>query len=625
MRHRFTLYLSTICCMALLIGGARRAEHIAPNDNSRHAGHLANGVLTVALEARTGEWRPEGPDGPLYTVAAFAESGGALQTPGPLLRAPVGTEMHVTVRNTLSKPMWVYGLGEHRGYNDSVQVGVGESREMRFRATTPGLYYYMARTIASNLTARLTDDAQLNGAISIDPPGVTPLDHIFVISSWFTLDSTTVSGIGPNGVITFNGQSWPYTPRIDMTQGDTTHWRFINATSLPHPLHLHGSYFRIDAKGDGLQDSIYSSEDRRLAVTELVQPGQTMSMTWSPAHSGNWVFHCHIASHATKRQYFEMDRSAPTQMDTSMQMHDDNHLNHMGALVIGIRVKPRGPQMAEQPVSQRVRLLVRSRPKVYGQYYGYGFVGGDSPLAAMRDSFTVPGPTLNLVRGKRVEITIVNQSRDAASIHWHGIELESFPDGVAGWSGTTGTTIPFILPGDSLTVHFTPPRAGTFMYHSHSNEMQQIASGMYGAIIVRDPSAKSDVAERTLLLSDYGPTVNFTKTSAPILLNGKLDPDTIDVRAGAPTRFRFINIRNENLTPIALEQNGAPVSWRIVAKDGADLPEHQIRDRPATMLSSPGETFDAMITPEKPGTMMFRYLAQEGDSTTWQHVVIRAK
>jgi manganese oxidase len=625
MWQRHSIYLGTICCMALLVGGARRAERIAPNDNAHRAGHLANGVLTVALEARNGEWRPEGDDGPAHPVAAFSEVGGALQTPGPIVRATVGTEVRVKMHNALTVPLWVYGLGEHRGYNDSVQVGPGESREMRFRATTPGLYYYSGRTTSSSIANRLSDDSQLNGAIAIDPPGAAAADRIFVISSWFTIDTTTMSGIGPNGIITFNGLAWPHTPRIDMAQGDTLHWRFVNVTPLEHPLHLHGSYYRVDAKGDGLVDSVYSPEDRRLAVTELVLPGQTMSMTWTPVHAGNWVFHCHISSHSTSSRYFEMDRRAPTQMDTSMKMHDEEHLNHMGALVIGIRVKPHGPQPAEPPVSQRIRLLVRSRANVYGKYYGYGFVRGDAPEAAMRDSFSTPGPTLELVRGKRVEITVVNQSRDAASVHWHGIELESFPDGVPGWSGMGSNTIPFILPGDSLTVRFTPPRAGTFIYHSHSNEMQQISSGLYGAIIVRDPAAHSDVDERTLLLSDDGPTISFTKTSQPILLNGRLDADTIDVRAGVPTRLRFINIRNESSTELALDQNGAPVSWRIVAKDGADLPAHQIRERPAAMLSAPGETFDAMITPAKPGTMTFRYLAQAGDSTTWQRAVIRAR
>ena len=42
----------------------------------------------------------------------------------------------------------------------------------------------------------------------------------------------------------------------------------------------------------------------------------------------------------------------------------------------------------------------------------------------------VPGPVLSLVRDEPVAVTIVNRSHDEAAIHWHGIELESFPDGV---------------------------------------------------------------------------------------------------------------------------------------------------------------------------------------------------
>jgi len=253
---------------------------------------------------------------------------------------------------------------------------------------------------------------------------------------------------------------------------------------------------------------------------------------------------------------------------------------------------------------------------------GYGFVRGDAPAAATRDSFSVPGPTLELTRGQRVAITLVNQSHEAAAVHWHGIELESFPDGVPGWSGSGTTTMPFIAPGDSLTIHFTPPRAGTFIYHSHSNEMQQIASGMYGALIVRD-SAAPDSADRTLLFSDDGPAISFVKASPPVLLNGMLHPDTISVLAGTTTRLRMINIRAENATETTLEQNGAPVLWRMVAKDGAALPLNQVRERPATVTSNPGETYDFEIAPKKPGTMILKYLAQPGDSTSAVRAVIR--
>jgi manganese oxidase len=347
-----------------------------------------------------------------------------------------------------------------------------------------------------------------------------------------------------------------------------------------------------------------------------------MSMTWSPKHSGNWVFHCHISSHASSRDYFNVDHLMPSPMVAASVAQDKEHLSHMGGLVLGIRVKPRGPQPPEQPISQSIRLLVRSRANVYGKDVGYGFVRGNSPEAAMRDSFSVPGPTLELTRGKRVAITIVNQSHEAAAVHWHGIELESYPDGVPGWSGSGTNTIPFIMPGDSLTVRFTAPRAGTFMYHSHSNEMQQISSGLYGAMIVRDESSPAE-DERTLLFSDDGPFSNFFVAGPPTLLNGKLHPDTIDVRAGQPTRLRLINIRAENSIHMTVERDGAPVLWRMVAKDGAVLPLHQIRERPAILTTNPGETYDFEITPSKAGTMILRYDPTPGDSTSGTRAVIR--
>ena len=523
------IYVAAICATALPLSGARRASHalaverIAPNDNAHRAGHLANGVLTVALEARHGEWHPEENGEPTISVEAFSVAGGPLQTPGPLLRVPVGTEIRVTMHNALATPMWVYGLGEHRGFADSVEIPAGETRAMHFRATAPGLSYYAGRTLPGAVGGRTIDDSQLNGAIVIDPPGATPSDRIFVISGWARLDSTAVSGLGAGATLAFNGLSWPHTQRIDIVQGDTTHWRIINVTELAHPMHLHGSYFRVDAKGDGHADTIYAPQDRRMAVTEVVLAGQTMSMSWAPVHSGNWLFHCHIASHASSSTYFNASHRMPSAMDAAAVAQDKAHLSHMGGLVLGIRVKPRGVQEPAQPISQSIRLLVRSRANVYGDAVGYGFVRGDSPQAAMRDSFSAPGPTLELTRGKRVAITIVNQSHEAAAVHWHGIELESFPDGVPGWSGSGTTMIPFVLPGDSLTVRFTAPRAGTFMYHSHSNEMQQVSSGLYGAIIVRDDSTPA-MDERTLLFSDDGPFTSLVDTGPPALLNGKLHP-----------------------------------------------------------------------------------------------------
>lgn len=84
----------------------------------------------------------------------------------------------------------------------------------------------------------------------------------------------------------------------------------------------------------------------------------------------------------------------------------------------------------------------------------------DSPAASDPAALPLPGPTLILRRDERVAVDLVNQSHEPAAVHWHGIELESWADGVPGWSGPGDRILPAIPPGDSLTVGFTPDRAG---------------------------------------------------------------------------------------------------------------------------------------------------------------------
>jgi manganese oxidase len=77
------------------------------------------------------------------------------------------------------------------------------------------------------------------------------------------------------------------------------------------------------------------------------------------------------------------------------------------------------------------------------------------------------GPPIVLTRDQPVEIEVVNKLKDSTAIHWHGIELESYYDGVAGWSGEGTQITPPIAPGTSFVARMTPPRAGTFIYHTH--------------------------------------------------------------------------------------------------------------------------------------------------------------
>jgi FtsP/CotA-like multicopper oxidase with cupredoxin domain len=158
--------------------------------------------------------------------------------------------------------------------------------------------------------------------------------------------------------------------------------------------------------------------------------------------------------------------------------------------------------------------------------------------------------------------------------------------------------LPAIAPNDSLTVRFTPPRAGTFMYHSHFDEVGQIASGLYGSIVVVEPGTQYDAeADRVMLFSDDGPTRNFIRGPFPrALLNGKAEPEAIELRAGATYRFRLINIRTDYPASIAIMSNGQPLQWRLVAKDGADLPPSQVRVVPSQLTFAAGEIYDVEFT-----------------------------
>jgi FtsP/CotA-like multicopper oxidase with cupredoxin domain len=205
-------------------------------------------------------WYPEGPDGPGLPVAAFAEEGKPLQNPGPLIRVRTGTNVRVVLRNSLAKPLTLFGLGERRGFaSDSVRLEPGESREVHFRATDPGTHYYAGTTSSGRVLGRNGDDSQLNGAIVVDPSDAAdaPNDRIFMISWWFTIDPASGSGLG-RATLVINGRSWPHTEHLDAARGDSLRWRWINLTELPHPMHLHGFYFRVDAVGDGARYTTYT-------------------------------------------------------------------------------------------------------------------------------------------------------------------------------------------------------------------------------------------------------------------------------------------------------------------------------------------------------------------------------
>jgi FtsP/CotA-like multicopper oxidase with cupredoxin domain len=583
----------------------RAPEAIVANDNRHAAGVLSNGVLTVTLEARDGLWQPEGETSSGVEVAAWAEEGKPPSVPGPLVRVPVGTRVKATLRNSLDKPLTVFGFGATRGITDSIVIPARGSRDVEFRAETAGTFYYLGRRGTIDGHLRFASDMELVGAIVVDPPG-TPArstDRVFVLSWWFEPDPTTPRGFS-RAVMAINGLSWPHTERIDLTQGDSVHWRVVNMTESDHPMHLHGFYFRVNAKGDAVRDTSYAKEQQRLAVTELAGGFSTMALSFLPDRSGNWLYHCHFPDHVSSVWTLDRDKS-----HVAMQHHASDAPHEMFGLVLGLRVAPKGPAPTLAEAPRRVRMIVRQKERTYGAHPGYSIVLGGTPDERDPNAMPVPGPTLALERGKPVAITVVNRAAVPTSIHWHGVELESYSDGVPGWSGAGSQTLPAIRPGDSLTVRWTPPRAGTFMYHSHFDEEMQISSGVFGPIIVLDPGVKYDAeTDRVLFVSTGGPSINLL--SGPFAhhrMNGRTQPEAMNLRVGTRYRLRLINLADHGPVLVSLVDGSEPVMWKAVAKDGATLPPSQATLRPASLVFDAGEIYDFELTPAKAGDLAFTF------------------
>jgi hypothetical protein len=62
-----------------------------------------------------------------------------------------------------------------------------------------------------------------------------------------------------------------------------------------------------------------------------------------------------------------------------------------------------------------------------------------------------------------------------------------------------------------------------------------------------------------------------------------------------------------NTVKIALTENGTPVPWTALAKDGADLPTEQALSGPASILIAPGETYDFRFRPEQEGDLQLTF------------------
>jgi FtsP/CotA-like multicopper oxidase with cupredoxin domain len=304
-----------------------------------------------------------------------------------------------------------------------------------------------------------------------------------------------------------------------------------------------------------------------------------------------------------------MTASAANDGAMAASLTEPNHATEsMAGLLLGVTVRPARearPAQAGRPSPKTpgrvVHLFADMRPRVFGERPGFGFVVQEGTRRPTRDSVPIPGTPLLLTRGEPVRITVHNRLTTPLAVHWHGIELESYADGVGGWSGMGRRIAPMIAPGGAFVARFTPPRAGTFMYHVHNEHGDELASGLYAPLLVLEPGRPFDPqTDRVFVIATGGPGAGRGE-DAPAFINGTASPDTLTLVVGTTYRLRLIDISANEAHAVTLSGPAGPATWRALARDGQDLPSGQATERPAREITAAGVTRDFEFTPAAAG------------------------
>jgi FtsP/CotA-like multicopper oxidase with cupredoxin domain len=207
----------------------------------------------------------------------------------------------------------------------------------------------------------------------------------------------------------------------------------------------------------------------------------------------------------------------------------------------------------------------------------------------------VPGPVIETQVGDTLEVELTNRLSEPTTIHWHGLRIPAPMDG-------TESVQRAVEPGETFEYRFVVPDAGTFWYHSHVNETEQVERGLYGALIVRGGVEPVLDQERVLLLDDLkldeqGQIAPFGdehehhagREGEVLLVNGTQEPQ-LEIAGGQVERWRVVNVANTRFVRLSI--GGRP--FTILGTDGGLLPRPM---QVVEALITPGERLDLAVGP----------------------------
>jgi FtsP/CotA-like multicopper oxidase with cupredoxin domain len=580
---------------------------VVANDNTVPAGKLNKKILELQLEIVWGDFYPEENNTPGLRMVTIREKGKAPSIPAPLIRVETGTKIHAVLYNTIQdSSVTFFGLQKRpSSVCDSILLKPGEKKEISFESGMAGTYLYGVKLGDHEADH---EEQQLGGAFIIDPKGGSLPDRVLVVNiSGFLIDTSLFKN-GYLESLTINGKSWPYTERITPSVGDTVRWRIINSSLRGHPMHLHGFNFTELSLGSVLSDSVFKPGYQPRIVTQNMGGQSTMTMKWVASRPGNWLFHCHLSYHVT----------TDIRLPGAAALDQPNQSPHMAGLVVGISIKP-GPSdlISKGPASEFDLYANHILPGISPRN-GYSLSPDINPDTS---ALTTPGPLLLMKQYQPTFVTVTNRMEVPTSVHWHGLDLDSWADGVPDYSASDGKMSPSIQPGEKFTYKLTLMRPGTYIYHSHFNDVHQIASGLYGAIIVMGENQAYDPKTDHVFI--VGWKTSDIKSLEDIVLNGRFQQPAQNARTGEAHRLRLINIQPAGDIKIRILKDGVPIAIKSIAKDGTDIPLLQQTFLKESAFFGVGETADFEFKPTTAGIYELQVVLIEGQYSWTQKWIVK--
>ena len=209
----------------------------------------------------------------------------------------------------------------------------------------------------------------------------------------------------------------------------------------------------------------------------------------------------------------------------------------------------------------------------------------------------VPGPTIRVPQGGRVARRFVNELPEGSTVHWHGIRIANAMD------GAPEVTQPVVPPGADFLYDFVAPDAGTFWYHPHERAFEQMARGLYGALVVEEENPPAVDRDELLLLDDWrlteeariheesfgamGDWSHGGRTGNWITINGE-SAWTRTVSRHERLRLRLVNVANARIFSIGMQGLDG---W-LVALDGQPL---AALEPVGSFVLAPGQRADLVV------------------------------